>query len=108
MGMSVNSDDRKKKKKKKARKKHKWKVKQPMKLLRKCMKALTIKVLNVDMDTDDLVLNAKLIPLAYFLSNERQNRHININFEGQFFVYFLAELRLHLILIAFVKHLLKR
>ncbi len=108
MGMSVNTDDQKKRKKKKARKKRKWKIKQPMKLLRKCMKALTIKVLNVELDTDDVVLNAKLVPLAYFLSNESQNRHIHINFEGRLFIYLLAELRLHLILLAFVKHLLKR
>ncbi|GAB5522524.1 MAG: hypothetical protein Roseis2KO_03960 [Roseivirga sp.] len=107
MGTSINSDDRKKKKKK-ARKRRKWKVKQPMKLLRKCMKALSIKALRLDIDTDDVALNAKLIPLAYFLSNESQNRIVNINFEGRLFIYLMAEIRLYLILLAFVKHLLKR
>lgn len=107
MGMKVKSDNQKKEKKT-APKKRKRKIKRPIVLLRKCMRALSIKTLSVDIDTDDVVLNAKLIPFAFFLSNTSQNRYININFEGRIFIYLLAELQLYLILLAFVKHLLKR
>ncbi|MCE7994004.1 MAG: hypothetical protein HEP71_18590 [Roseivirga sp.] len=106
IGISLKFDE--KREVKKSEKQRKRRIKHPVQLLRKCMKALSIKALNMDIDTDDVVLNAQLIPLAFFFSDSKQNRYIHINFEGRFFLYLLAQIRLNLILIAFVKHLLKR
>jgi len=59
------------------------------KLLKKSGRVLKVKKLKMDVDTDDVVLNAWLIPAFSVVNN--QNIHLQANFEGR--MYFLMDLR---------------
>lgn len=107
MGIEVKPGSDKRKQRKKSRKGRKRAPSHRFQLLRSCLTAIRVRKLIVDIDTDDVVLNAQLIPLAWFLSNKDEDRLCNINFEGTLMIYLLIEIRLYLILKAFVKHTLK-
>lgn len=110
-GLKLKTSGRKKPKKKAREKRKKTKVRMPGSkrvLLKGIVKSVTIRKLHLDIDTDDVVLNAQLIPLAYFLTNRASNRRFNINFQGVVLVQFILEIRLYLILIALAKSSLKR
>lgn len=73
-------------------------------LLTRSLKCLTIKKLNINIDSGDVVMNAKLIPIAYFLSTQN-NMQVNINFQGDVYGYLEAKIRLRVLVSAFIKHL---
>ncbi len=76
--------------------------------MQRCLKSLTLKDLIVDIDTGDVILNAKLVPAAYLINNMTHNALVNINFEGRLQFVLRMELRLYIILLALIKDLIKR
>ncbi len=109
-GIRLNSGKNKKPKPRRKGKKRKkgWSPNQPLKLMQRSLKSLTVKNLTIAIDTGDVVLNAELTPIAFMLTNKSRNRLIEINFEGHLLMVLNAEIRLYIILIAVIKDLLKR
>ncbi|OEK01017.1 hypothetical protein BFP97_05610 [Roseivirga sp. 4D4] len=109
LGRRVRTDSNEKKKRKKSKKKDgKRKVRHPIKLFKRCMRAFKVKKLLIDVDTGDVVLNAKLVPIGYFLTNAERHRSVHFNFEGITTLKLEAHIRLHVILIALIQQLFKR
>lgn len=108
-GINVSSVQAKEKArpKKKEKKETKQKAKplaSYVRLFKRSLKSLTIKKLVIDLDSGDVVANAKLYPLAILVSNGR-NSQMHINFQGQVYAHLEAELRLYVVVGAFIKHL---
>jgi hypothetical protein len=62
--------------------------------------SICIKRFNLNVDTDDVVMNAKMLPAFLFLS--RGPVHLSTNFEGRVYFNLLAEVRLYRISGAFI------
>ena len=109
LGFQLKTEGRKKPEKKNEKKRKKRKSPVPGRtFLKEIWRSMIIRKLHMDIDTDDFVLNARLVPLAYFLTNREWNRYFNINFQGRVLIQLIAEIRLYMILRAFIKNLLKR
>jgi hypothetical protein len=68
--------------------------------VKKILSSITIKRFIIDVDTGDVVTNAKLVPIFLMLSRDRF--HWATNFEGRVYVNWLAEVRLYQIGWAFL------
>lgn len=68
---------------------------------RQAAKAFSLKQFRLDIDTDDVVLNAQLIPLFYFA--QYKGLHLTVNFIGRLYARVQVEVRLYKILWAYVK-----
>ncbi|KYG82458.1 hypothetical protein [Roseivirga echinicomitans] len=97
-----------KKTNKKRKKKKSWASSHPLRLARGCMKGVIVKKLTLDIDTGDVITNANLVPVAFFLTNTSQDRFIHINFEGRLLAHLEVKIKLYIILIAIIKNKLKR
>lgn len=68
--------------------------------IRRIVDSITIRRLAIDIDMDDVVLNAKLIPLFYTLSHGPV--HLQTNFRGRVYGSLLGNVRLYKIAWAFI------
>ncbi|MBY0433182.1 MAG: hypothetical protein K2U26_03640 [Cyclobacteriaceae bacterium] len=68
---------------------------------RQVANAFSLKQLQLDIDTDDVALNAELVPLFYFA--QYKDLHLTINFIGRLYARLEVEVRLYKILWAYVK-----
>lgn len=110
MGLKVKPDFKKgkKKRKKKKRKRSRLKAFSSRAMLKACAKSFSLKRVNLDVDTDDFVLNAYLFPLAVLASNQEKNRRLHINFEGVVILQIEMEIRLYFMVLAIIKNSIKR
>lgn len=90
-----------KKKKKKKRSFASW-----MFLVRRGLKSIRLKKLILDIDTDDVVLNAQLFPVL--LLSSRYPLNLSINFDGRLYMHLEMEARLNKFLWIFFLFLLKK
>lgn len=74
-------------------------------LVKKIFQSIHIKRFHVDIDTDDVVMNAKLIPAFLLLS--RGPVRLSANFEGRVCASFLAEVSVYRLVWAFLNFSLK-
>lgn len=86
--------------KKNKSKKSNFSIRRMHQLLKGILRSITIKKLALDIDTDDVVYNAKLVPLCYSLSHGPVE--LNTNFYGRVYACFNAEIRLYKIGWAFI------
>lgn len=89
---------RKKRTKEVSKKKKSRKSRRRMaRMFRKMTRAIRIKRLELDLDTDDFPLNAQLVPLFALISNQR-NIQMQVNFEGNLFLHLDVRTRIGAIL----------
>ncbi len=69
--------------------------------IRSLLGALHVRRLDLDLDTDDVVLNAWLVP-AMAAANRNENIDLRVNFEGNLFMYLDLRTRLGLLLWIFL------
>lgn len=62
-------------------------------LIKGIFRSITLKWLRLDVDTDDVVFNAQLIPVCLFLS--RGPVHLTTNFDGRVYASLRAEIHLY-------------
>ena len=74
------------------------------KLVWPVMKTFQLEILKVDMDTDNYVLNAQLIPFFVWISNDKIR--LSVNFEGKASLYLLITNRLVKIVPVVIRYLL--
>lgn len=67
---------------------------------KKLLQSFTIQTFQLDLDTDDFVQNSYLLPIFYFLSNER--RRLRINYSGQTVLKLVVQNRLYHLLKAWL------
>ncbi len=84
----------------------KFSIQRIRQLLKGILRSITIKKLALDIDTDDVVYNAKLVPLCYSLS--RGPVSLNMNFHGRVYACFNAEIKLYKIGWAFLLFFTKK
>jgi hypothetical protein len=75
-------------------------------LIQKIIQSICIKRFQVDIDTDDVVMNAQLIPAFVFLSPD--SVRLSANFEGRVYARLLAEVRLYRLVWAFLEFFTKK
>jgi hypothetical protein len=75
-------------------------------LLRGCLRSLSLRKLIMDLDTGDVVLNAQMAPVMFFLSGN--NVALSTNFNGRMYLYSEIELRLNKLLWTWVLFLTKK
>ncbi len=64
--------------------KNKWRGKGNILKLKKASKAIRIRKLELDIDSDDFLFNAWLVP-AFSMVNRKKNIDLRVNFEGRLF-----------------------
>jgi hypothetical protein len=67
-----------------------WKGKGSIRRLRGIFRAIRIRKLEMDLDSDDFLLNAWLVP-AFTMVNNNRNIYLRVNFEGR--LYFSLDMR---------------
>lgn len=75
-------------------------------LIKRVFQSIRIKRFQVDIDTDDVVVNAQLIPALLFLS--RGPVQLTANFEGRVSANLLAEVRLYRLVWAMIEFFTKK
>jgi hypothetical protein len=70
--------------------------------VRRILHAIRLRKLKLDMDTDDVIMNAWLIP-AFSAVNQHRNIQLQVNFEGNFFMDLDARTRLGVLLWMLIK-----
>ncbi len=108
MGLSVPISQHKQKKAKAKsleKKKNKISIHRVRVLIRKIFQSICIKQFHVDIDTDNVVLNAQLIPALVVFS--RGPVQLSVNFEGRVYARLLAEVRLYRLAWAFLEFFTK-
>jgi hypothetical protein len=105
-------DPFKARKKKKVRKEKKIKKKKKSKkrsfslsLVRDLFRKISVRKFSLDIDTDDFMLNARLIPLFSLVNSE--NIQLSANFEGKASLVLDMRTRIGSLLMAFIKHQIK-
>lgn len=86
-------------------KKNKISIHRVRMLIRKIFQSICIKQFHVDIDTDNVVLNAQLIPALVGLS--RGPVHLSVNFEGRVHARLLADVRVYRLAWAFLEFFTK-
>ncbi|MBC8489315.1 MAG: hypothetical protein H8D45_25105 [Bacteroidetes bacterium] len=69
------------------------------------MKSFKLRRFNLNIDTDDVILNAFLIPVFTFVN--RKNIWLNINYNGELSLILLVENRVINILLVMIRTFLK-
>jgi hypothetical protein len=77
---------RKLEKVKKKKKRNKPSGQKLMKKFRNATRAIRLRRLELDIDTDDFLLNAYFVP-AFTVANSYNNVHLQVNFEGNLFIH---------------------
>lgn len=75
-------------------------------LARKMVCRIDLRKVIVNIDTDDVVLNAQLIPVCVLLSS--RNRDFGVNFYGRFYFHLEATVYLYQLLYEFISFKLKQ
>lgn len=75
-------------------------------LITKLIRRINLKRLILDVDTDDVVLNAKLVPVCLLLNG--RNRSFYINFSGRLYFHLEATVYLYQLLYEFISFKLKQ
>lgn len=75
-------------------------------LATRVFRSVSITRLHLDIDTDDVVMNAQMVPVFVFLS--RGPVHLNTNFEGRLYASVRAEIKLYRIVWAFLLFFTKK
>ena len=73
-----------------------------------CLNSIKLKVLNLNVDTGDVVLNAKAIPFFVGLNRYDSRLACTVNYLGTVYAHLEMEIRLHLIAFVFIKYQLKK
>jgi len=74
--------------------------------IKRIFRSITLRWLRLDVDTDDVVFNAQLIPVCLFLS--RGPVHLTTNFDGRVYASLRAEVKVYRIGWAFLLFSLKQ
>ena len=94
--ISIKPGKRKRKKDKQKKKEKKRYTEMPFRLIldasKDLWKAVKIIRLELDLDTEDVILNAKLFPFFYMLSNDRIKLWINFDDKNSLLIHVRAEL----------------
>jgi hypothetical protein len=75
-------------------------------LVARISRSIAITRFHLDLDTDDVVMNAQMVPVFFFLS--RGPVQLNTNFEGRVYASVRAELKLYRIAWAFLLFFTKK
>ncbi len=89
------------KEKKPGRKKKRFRISGGLNMARNLLHAIRIRKLHLDIDTDDVILNARLIPV--FSAVNSRNIRMQANFEGNASLLLDVRTRLGALLWAFIK-----
>ncbi len=81
--------EKKKKKPKKAKGKSFLKLK--WKKIKNLLRSFKVRILKIDLDTDDYIVNSYLYPVFYFLNNPAKHRSMRVNYEGRFYCFIVIE-----------------
>ena len=95
----------KKQRKKKRKKTRIKKIRLIVKYTWNVLKSFKLRRLNVNLDTDDVILNAFLIPVFIFIN--RKNIWLNINYNGELSLILLVENRVINILLVMIRTFIK-
>lgn len=71
-------------------------------LVRNASRSLRLKSVWLDIDTGDVVANAKLVPLALLASSLHEKALVQINFQGKVEGWLRANISLYILLAAFI------
>jgi hypothetical protein len=94
--------EKKKSKPKPKRKRKKRSGKGSLKIMLSVLRSFKVKKFSLDIDTSDMIWNAYLYPVFFFLNSEKA--HLNINYTGQVGILIHLENRLSRIIWVFIKH----
>ncbi len=88
------------KKQKKTKKKRKFKPTLAPKKIKRLLGALQIKELQLDLDTDDYLINSYLFPVFHYFQSK--GKHLRINYQGRCYFRLIIETRGYRILRALI------
>lgn len=78
--------------------KSRWTFRKIKRKAQRLFQSFDFKAFDVNLDTDDYIMNAYLYPIFFFLS--KQGRRLNINYQGELSLHMIVENRLYRILTA--------